>query len=153
MHYDEETGDMIDDDYSYGLTPCRLGDLPETTFGRRPAVRREKVSGILQYIVYAAACLLIGALIGMYSSQDKIEEWWKSFSANHISRGKSSAKEKAASPQEARLTVICWSCKAELDATHLKHLASFNGVCPCCNAQLHVESTGNNSVGEASRGE
>ena len=138
MYYDEETGDMIGDDYSYGSTPFR-SEYFSYTSRRRPSGWREKLSSYFNYMVIAAACVLIGAFCGKYRPQDKIEEWWRSFSANHISREEPSVKEEPVSPQEARFTVICWRCKAELDASHLKHLASFDGVCSCCNAQLHYE--------------
>ena len=138
MHYDEETGDMIGDDYSYASKPYRSG-YSSCSVGRRPSAWREKQSSIFNYMAFAAACFLIGGFIGKYRPQDKIEEWWRSFSSNHISREESGVKGDAASSQEVRFTVICWHCNAELDASHLKHLASFDGECPYCNAQFHFE--------------
>ncbi len=138
MHYDEETGDMIGDDYSYVPTPCR-SEYSSYASRRRSSEWREKLSSIFKYLLLVVACYFIGGFVGKYRPQDKIEEWWRSFSSDHISREAPGRKEEVASPQEARFFVICWRCKAELDATHLKHLASFDGVCPCCNAQFHFE--------------
>ena len=136
MRYDEITGDIVDDDDA--STPYR-SEYSSYVSRRRSFDWREKLSRIFNYIVFAAACFFIGGFIGKYRPQDKIEEWWRSFSTNHISREGSGINEDTTRPQEARYTVICWSCNAELDATHLRHLSSFNGVCPLCNAQLHVE--------------
>ena len=133
MHYDEATGDMIGDDDSYMSAPYRSECSPNAS------VWRERISGIIKYLLLLVACWFIGRYIGECRPRDKIEEWWRSFSTNHISREGSGINEDTTRPQEARYTVICWSCNAELDATHLRHLSSFNGVCPLCNAQLHVE--------------
>lgn len=138
MHYDEATGDMIGDDDSYMSTPYR-SEYSSYASGRGSSDWREKLSSVFTYVGYAVACVLIGAFIGKYRPQDKIEEWWKTFSANHITREDSGVKEETARPPETRLTVTCWRCKTELDATHLKHLMSFDGECSCCRAQLHVE--------------
>ena len=138
MHYDEATGDMIGDDDSYMSTPYR-SEYSSYASGRGSSDWREKLSSVFTYVGYAVACVLIGAFIGKYRPQDKIEEWWRSFSANHISSEEHRAQEDAASQQEDRFFVICWRCNAKLDATHLKHLDSFDGVCPCCNAECHYE--------------
>ncbi len=138
MHYDEATGDMIGDDYSYTSTPYR-SEYPSCSSRRRSSEWRAKLSSIFRYLLLAVACYFIGGFIGKYRPQEKIEQWLKSFSANHISGEEVSASEETVSLHEARLTVTCWRCNTELDATHLRHLTSFDGVCSCCHAQLHVE--------------
>ena len=138
MRYDEETGDMIGDDYSYVSTPYG-SRCPSFASRRRSPDWHEKLSGAFNYMMFAVACVLIGGAVGKYRPQDRIEGWWRSFSANHISREDSRVEEETVTPQEVRLVVICCVCKAELDATHLQHLSSFDGVCPCCRTQLHVE--------------
>ena len=133
MHYDEATGDMIGDDDSYMSAPYRSECSPNAS------VWRERISGIIKYLLLLVACWFIGRYIGECRPQDKIEEWWRSFSANHISSEEQRAQEDAASQEEDRFFVICWRCNAKLDATHLKHLDSFDGVCPCCNTECHYE--------------
>lgn len=133
MHYDEATGDMIGDDDSYMSAPYRSECSPNAS------VWRERISGIIKYLLLLVACWFIGRYIGECRPRDKIEEWWRSFSGNQISSEEQNAQKDAASQQEDRFFVICWRCNEKLDATHLKHLMSFDGECPCCNAQLHVE--------------
>ena len=133
MHYDEATGDMIGDDDSYMSAPYRSECSPNAS------VWRERISGIIKYLLLLVACWFIGRYIGECRPCDKIEEWWRSFSGNHISSEEQNAQKDAASQQEDRFFVICWRCNEKLDATHLKHLMSFDGECSCCHAQLHVE--------------
>ena len=37
-------------------------------------------------------------------------------------------------------TIICCVCNARLDASHLRHLRSFDCSCPNCGSSLHVEN-------------
>lgn len=45
-----------------------------------------------------------------------------------------------APPSPTTWTIICCVCNARLDASHLRHLRSFDCSCPNCGSNLHVEN-------------
>ena len=45
-----------------------------------------------------------------------------------------------APPSPTTWTIICCVCNARLDASHLRHLRSFDCSCPNCGSSLHVEN-------------
>ena len=47
-------------------------------------------------------------------------------------------QEVSASP--TTWTIICCVCSSRLDASHLRHLRSFDCSCPNCGSNLHVET-------------
>ena len=150
MHYDEATGDMIGDDDSYMSTPYR------SEYSSNGSVWRERMSGIIKYLLLLVACWFIGRYIGECRPRDKIEEWWRSFSRNHISREEQSVNNDAASQQEATsridevsgansITTIntvrltCCSCGTVFDISRHKDEKTFYAYCPRCYTYLRCE--------------
>lgn len=153
MYYDESTGDMIDekretvDDctmdeaLAIAMDPLRSECSLRAYEDEMSIDEKSASTDFCSELWPCAIGLLAGVLIGVYSPHEKVMNWWKSHSSNRNVAEERREDNPDPNPQGGKWTIACCVCNAELDATHLRHLKSFEGTCPVCNARLHVEQS------------
>lgn len=158
MHYDEETGDMIDDDYFYASTPCRSGYASyanETLSGcyYRNNDLGERAINFLKSILQIIAGVFLGAVLIFFGImvKDRYEGGrWNTLSETmdkflqrnnkQPSHDSVEQPQQALEPEEERINRISTSCcycnggfVVELHGTP----ESFDVSCPYCYRSIH----------------
>lgn len=136
MRYDENTGNMVDDDQFPASTPCwnegmPVQDLPP---GETDAHGKIPTSGAL------ALAFVLGISFSQLGWFDKLFEVFWGDTPKEAPIVESVPGESAEDMRSHRLIVTCCQCQAEFDATEFQHLETFDYYCPRCGTHLQVES-------------
>lgn len=136
MRYDEETGILIDDGEDPAPMPCQRGDQG----GQKPEPLG--ANHVLSWGLLALAFVL-GMICENAGLSDKLHNFLR---LSDHSQESSIEDEMVVQDWRSygecnRLIIACSRCNAQLDASELQHLQTFDCVCPDCGAHLHVEQS------------
>lgn len=158
MHYDEETGDMIGDDYSYASTPCRSGysayayeTLSEDPY--RNNELGERVINFFKLILQVTVGLFLGAVLIFFGImvKDRYDNGrWNTFSETldkflqrndrQPSHDSVEQPQQVLEPEEEqinRISTSCCYCNGGFVVEVHGAPESFAVSCPYCFRSIH----------------
>lgn len=139
MRYDEETGNMIDDDPN----PMSASHQAERCHRQQPGFpsRHEGAHGNSHHWGALALAFALGMSFAQFGGLDKLVSAFEALGdvSENASMEEAVADEVGEPMTHTRLIISCSHCGAQLDATKLQHLESFDCTCPLCGTALHVQ--------------